>query len=182
MRSSGGARTLRRPGGSGEDNGKAPRGPCASSLGGLRLTMVEFREARAFVERHHRTHRAPRRYKFAVGLGDIRVRLLGVAIVGRPVARALCDGETLEVTRCCTLGHANACSMLYGACARAAAALGARRLVTYTLASEGGSSLRASGFHEAARSRGGEWDRPKVGRPRNDRHPLGPKVRWERIV
>jgi hypothetical protein len=112
--------------------------------------------------------------------------LVGVAIAGRPVARKLQDGATVEVTRTCTDGTKNANSMLYGAITRAAFALGYRRVITYTLASEPGSSLRAVGFRVDAElpARVG-WDVPS--RPRyetdlfgNERTPVGPKVRWVR--
>jgi hypothetical protein len=87
--------------------------------------------------------------KFAVGVaqGD---ELVGVACCGRPVARAFDDGLTLEVNRTCTLGTKNANSMLYGACWRAAKALGYQRLVTYTQAGESGVSLRAAGWRVVA--------------------------------
>lgn len=102
--------------------------------------------------------------------------LHGVAIAGRPVARHLDDGLTLEVTRVATDGVWNACSALYGACRRAAKALGYRRLITYTLLSETGASLRASGWCLVHRTRGEPWSRR---RPSLDGHPIGPKSRWE---
>jgi hypothetical protein len=102
-----------------------------------------------------------------------------VAIVGRPVARELAaDDFAAELTRCCTDGTRNACSMLYSAAWRAARALGYRRLVTYTLASEGGASLRAAGWHCIGEAGGGSWSR--TSRPRVDTHPLQIKLRWER--
>ncbi len=104
--------------------------------------------------------------------------VVGVAMVGRPVARHLQDGWTAEVTRCCTTGVKNACSMLYGACWRAARALGYRKLITYTLPEEGGGSLRGAGWWVVGNTnepRG--WNRP--GRPRVDLHPLQCKLRWE---
>ncbi|MGW4694046.1 XF1762 family protein [Kitasatospora cineracea] len=72
--------------------------------------------------------------------------LRAVAIVGRPVARHLDDGQTLEVTRTATDGVRNANSLLYGTCWRAAKALGYTRLITYTQAGESGASLRAAGW------------------------------------
>ena len=72
--------------------------------------------------------------------------LCGVAICGRPVARYLDDGLTLEILRCCTDGTDNACSKLYGACCRIGFDMGYERIVTYTLATESGASLRAAGF------------------------------------
>ncbi len=71
---------------------------------------------------------------------------MGVAICGRPVGRYLDDGMTCEINRCCTDGTYNACSMLYGACCRVAKAMGYRKIITYTLLSEPGTSLRASNF------------------------------------
>ena len=83
--------------------------------------------------------------KFAIG-AQVGEQLVGVAIVGRPVAPRLDDGLTAEITRVCTDGTRNACSLLYGACRKAAKALGYVRIFTYTLPEEGGSSLRAAGF------------------------------------
>jgi hypothetical protein len=88
------------------------------------------------------------------------------------------DGWTAEVTRVCTDGTRNACSILYGACWRAARALGYRRLVTYTLAHESGASLRAVGWRLIGQAGGGSWSR--AARPRVDRHPTQCKLRWER--
>ena len=103
--------------------------------------------------------------------------VVGVACVGRPVSRGFDDGWTLEVTRVASDGTRNVCSMLYGACRRASQALGYRRLVTYTLASEGGSSLRASGYREVWKTAGGSWDTPS--RPRVDKGPTCQKTLWE---
>jgi hypothetical protein len=103
--------------------------------------------------------------------------LHGVAIVGRPVARHLDNGWTVEVNRTCTDGTANANSMLYGAAARAARALGYRRLITYTLKSESGASLRGAGWHVVGERDGRSWSCPS--RPRTDKHPLEAKLLWE---
>ena len=108
--------------------------------------------------------------------------LRGVAIVGRPVARENQDGLTLEVNRTATDGTRNANSMLYGAAARAAQALGYRRIITYNQEGESGGSLRAAGYLPVAelRARPG-WDMP--GRPRQRHGPDEiPRLRWERIV
>ena len=101
----------------------------------------------------------------------------GVATVGRPIARYLQDGWTLEVTRVATDGCPNACSALYAAAWRATRALGYRRLVTYTLESEPGTSLTAAGWRCLGETSGGSWSR--ADRPRLDRAPLDLKVRWE---
>jgi len=97
----------------------------------LRTVPVTFAQASQFVADWHRHHRPPRGHKFSLGVADAEV-LVGVAIVGRPVARMLDDGLTLEVTRVATDGCRNACSLLYAATWQAAKALGYRRLITYT--------------------------------------------------
>lgn len=142
----------------------------------LELCPVTLREARAFIDRHHRHHRAPQGGLFAVGAA-LAGALVGVAIVGRPVARRLADDYTAEVTRLCADGTRNACSLLYAAAWRAARAMGYRRLVTYILATEGGASLRAAGFHVVAQTKAEGWSRPS--RPRVDLHPTQSKLRWE---
>lgn len=143
----------------------------------LLLCPLTLREARAFVARFHRHHPAPQGGLFAIGLATVDDGVIGVVIVGRPVARRLADGWTAEVTRLCTRGEKNACSMLYATAWRAARAMGYRRLVTYTLPSEGGASLRAAGWRLVGEAGGGTWSRS--GRPRVDTHPTQRKLRWE---
>lgn len=133
----------------------------------LRLVPVTFREARDFVEAWHRHHRPPPGHKFSIGVANDADALVGVCMVGRPVARAWDDGLTLEVNRSATDGTRNANSMLYGAAARAAFALGYRRVVTYTQEGESGASLRAAGWKVIAeRPPRKGWDMPS--RPRDD--------------
>ena len=142
----------------------------------MTVQPITLREARAFVARVHRHHGAPQGGLFAVAASEGE-EVVGVAIVGRPVARMLNDGWTAEVVRLATTGARNACSMLYAAAWRAARALGYRRLVTYTLPEEGGASLRASGWRLVGEAGGGKWNRK--GRPRVDLHPTQTKLRWE---
>lgn len=111
----------------------------------LALQPVTYREAARFVAVHHRHNKPPRGHKFSIGVAG-GAGLVGVIMVGRPVARALDNGLTAEVNRSCTDGTRNANSMLYGAAVRAAKAMGYRRVVTYTQAQESGCSLRAAGF------------------------------------
>jgi hypothetical protein len=134
-------------------------------------------EANAFVAQHHRHHGRVVGHRFSVGVADVAGDIRGVAIVGRPVARGLDNGRTLEITRVATDGAKDACSALYGACRRAAFALGYTRLVTYTLASEGGRSLVAAGFRVVGEVRGRSWS--CASRPRVDKHPTQAKLRWE---
>jgi hypothetical protein len=134
--------------------------------------------ALAFIDRVHRHHGRPQGYRFAVGAHDGQ-RLVAVATAGRPVSRRLDDGWTLEVTRVASDGTANACSALYGACWRAAKALGYSRAVTYIQDGETGASLRAAGWLLAAEldPRTG-WDMPS--RPRAEIGTGGVRrQRWE---
>lgn len=143
----------------------------------LELQPITFAEASEFVRLHHRHHRPPRGQRFAIAVNNGGWVVVGVVMAGRPVARMNDDGYTAEVTRCCTNGHRNACSMLYRAAWRAAREMGFRRLITYTLPSEGGASLRGAGFMLLGERGGGAWSR--AGRPRVDDHPTGTKLLWE---
>jgi hypothetical protein len=140
------------------------------------LRGVSIAAASAFVARHHRHAGRVQGAKFAVGAA-CGARLVGVVLVGRPVARGLDDSATLEVRRLCTTGAPNACSLLLGAACRTARTLGYRRLVTYTLATEPGSSLRAAGWQATGQVNPRSWSCPS--RPRTDSHPLVARCRWE---
>lgn len=142
----------------------------------LRIVPIGLAEANEYVRLHHRHHRPVPGAKFciAVMLADC---VVGVAIVGRPIARMLDDGFTLEVNRTATDGTKNANSALYGACRRATFALGYTKLVTYTLPSESGASLRGAGWRCLGEAGGGKWSRQS--RPRVDLHPTQRKLRWE---
>ena len=143
----------------------------------LTIAPIAYCDACAFVERHHRHHDPPRGHKFSIAVQDDEGVVRGVAMVGRPVARGLDDGFTAEVLRVATDGCDNACSALYGACWRAAKGMGYRKLVTYTLATEPGSSLRGAGWRVVAEVKGRSWSTPS--RPRIDHHPTDDKLRWE---
>jgi hypothetical protein len=148
----------------------------------LHLVPITLAQANEHVLAWHR-HNAPVvGHKFSVGAADEEGILRAVAIVGRPVSRVLDDGQTLEVNRVASDGARNANSMLYGACARAAFALGYTRLITYTQAVESGSSLRAAGWKVLAErpSRIG-WSAPS--RPRdNTGYESTPRQLWEVVA
>jgi len=139
------------------------------------LTPLTRAAARAWIRDVHRRLSPPLGDVIRVGL-QIDGVLVGVAMAGRPVARMLDNGLTLEVTRVATTGQRNACSMLYGAIRRAATALGYTRLVTYTLEHEPGSSLRAAGWVQTGTTGTGEWSRPS--RARRPAEQPAPKRRW----
>jgi hypothetical protein len=142
----------------------------------LHLTKIELKEANDFVAALHRHHKPVVGHKFSLG-AVAADKLIGVAIVGRPVARMRDDGDTLEVTRLCTDGTPNACSFLYGACAKAAFALGYHRIGTYILASEPGTSLMAAGWRLLGERGGGSWSRSE--RLRTDKAPIERKLLFE---
>lgn len=110
------------------------------------IIPITLKQANEYVTAYHRHHKAVRGCKFCIGLVDDDKHLVGVAICGRPVSRYYDNGETLEINRLCTNGYKNACSRLYGACVRIAKEMGYKKIITYTLQSEDGSSLKASNF------------------------------------
>lgn len=149
----------------------------------LEIVPCSIQDAKAFVRQHHRHHRPPVSGLFAVAAAR-GGSVVAVAVVGRPVARGNQDGWTAEVTRLCSIdppqpnGHASgACSALYAACWRAAKSLGWKRLITYTLDTEPGGSLRGAGWRVVAEVSGRSWSCKS--RPRVDKHPTQGKLRWE---
>jgi ParB family chromosome partitioning protein len=148
----------------------------------LDVVPVTLATANAFVAQHHRHHRPVVGHKFSIGCTDTddndgEEKLVGVAIVGRPVSRHLDDGFTLEVNRCCTDGTKNACSMLYAAAWRAARAIGYRKLITYILETESGISLKAVGWKCAGEAGGLRWTGER--KPEIDLYPAQKKLRFE---
>ena len=144
----------------------------------LRVIPCTFKAACSFIANHHRHHRPPAGSVINVAVIDDGGLVRGVATAGRPVARMLDDGFTLEVNRVATDGAPNACSALYGAIARIARAMGYASIVTYTLPSEGGSSLRGAGWDVEGESGGGAW--VHSGSARSNDWPLSTKWRWRK--
>lgn len=136
---------------------------------------MHIREANEFVAEYHRHSLPTVGGKWAIGAA-VGGKLVGVAIAGRPVARRLDDGKTLEILRVCTDGTANACSFLYGRVARIARLMGYKRIITYTLAEESGASLRAVGGRIVGEVQPKEWSVPS--RPRKSQRVYG-KVKWK---
>lgn len=143
----------------------------------LSLIPVSLKEANAFVDAHHRHHKSVTGHKFSIGC-EQDGRLVGIVIAGRPVSRYLDDGLTLEVTRLCTTGKRNACSMLYAAAARAAKAMGYRKIITYTLETEDGASVRAAGWQCCGSAGGTCWTGKR--RPAVQEYPAIKKLRYEK--
>lgn len=151
----------------------------------LRLTPIDLRSANTFIRLFHRHHKQVQGHRFSLSAynGD---ELVGVAIVGRPVARGCDPGTTVEVTRLCTNGTKNACSFLYGAAARAAKALGYRLIQTYILETEPGTSLKAAGWRHAKVIAGRQWEHSTAsqlfldGHTRRTDQTIMAKQRWEK--
>jgi len=144
------------------------------------LQPITLTEANEFVSRYHRHHGKVQGHKFSIALND-GVGVIGVAIIGRPIARNLDNGWTLEVTRLCIKnGFKDAASMLYAASWRATRALGYKRLITYILKSETGVSLQAANWRLIGEAGGGTWNRKD--RPRIDKHSTEKKMLFEVTV
>jgi hypothetical protein len=143
----------------------------------MEAVPVHLREANEFVVKYHRHSLPTVGGKFALG-ACVDGKLVGVAIAGRPVARKLDDGLTLEVLRVCTDGTPNACSFLYARVAKIARLMGYERIVTYTLEEESGASLKAVGAKVVGTARAKEWSVPS--RPRKSQQVYDkPKLKWE---
>jgi hypothetical protein len=142
----------------------------------LELQPINFSEACEFIRKYHSHHLPPQGHKFSIAVNDGE-KVVGVVVIGRPVARYNDTGWIAEVTRCCTDGTPHVASMLYGAAWRAAKAMGYKRLITYTLIEEKGTSLIASGWKVIGETAGGSWSCKS--RKRIDKHPLGQKTLWE---
>lgn len=142
-----------------------------------RTKPISLREASQFVNANHRHHSSPQGHKFSIALydGDL---VIGVIIAGRPVSRNQDDGFTLEVTRCCVRPvYKNGITKLYAAVYRVAQAMGYERIITYTLKSESGTSMKAANFTRKHISKGGSWN--SKNRQRENKHPLEAKYLWE---
>lgn len=108
--------------------------------------------------------------------------MVGVATIGRPVARmGGSPSEVLEVTRLCTDGTPNACSALYAAAGRVGREAGYKRIQTYILADEPGTSLKAAGWVCEGEAGGGQWKHTD-GKPRRTDQPIEKKQRWAKAL
>ena len=144
----------------------------------MKIIPISLKTANEFVIKHHRHHSKVQGCKFCIGVVDDKGKLRGAAIVGRPVSRFLDNGLTAEVTRLCTDGYKNACSFLYAACAKIAKLMGYDRIITYILATEKGTSLKASSWACGGLLGGGNWNVP--GRPRNNSAYTDKKVMYSK--
>jgi hypothetical protein len=134
---------------------------------------LTLRVANEFVAKYHRHNKQARGHRFSLGAmwGD---KLFGVAIVGRPISRMMDDGLTAEVTRVCVSETApkNTISYLYGKIWRVWQQMGGKRMITYTLKSESGSTMKAVGWKMI-----GETDKVKKGKGWTNR----PGREWQEV-
>ena len=147
----------------------------------LRVIPLTLKQLNETIERLHRHHKRVQGHRFSLGVlqGE---DLVGACSVGRPVARGCSPYEVAEVTRLVTNGTYNACSILYAAAARACKAMGFKKIQTYILKEEPGTSLSAAGWTFVGITQGGDWNHSKanVGTRRTDQ-PQGQKQRWEKV-
>lgn len=150
----------------------------------MRLTLIpmELKDANAFVDMLHRHHKHTQGHRFSIGCIDEDNVVHGVAIVGRPVSRYTNHHTTLEVTRLCTDGTPNACSFLYSAAARIGRALGYKKIQTFILETEPGTSLIASGWEFEKVFEGGAWKQRKDGCIRTNDFPICAKLKFVKAL
>ena len=144
------------------------------------LTLAQ---ANAFVAEFHRHHKPVVGHRFSIAAYKGKV-LVGVVIVGRPVARLTDQNRVAEVTRLATDGTRNACSFLYATAARAADAMGFDWIQTFTLPEEGGASLRAAGWECLGEAGGGSWNKGGARSHKNRREdqPQQVKHKWRKLL
>ncbi|NOY60448.1 MAG: hypothetical protein GXO75_16170 [Calditrichaeota bacterium] len=136
-----------------------------------------MKEANDFVRKYHRHNDSTQGGKFAISLWKDE-KMIGVAIAGRPVARNLDDGFTVEILRVCTDGTKNANSKLYGTMRKICKLMGYKKIITYTLQEESGSSLLAVGAEIVAEVNPQEWNNNKRKRKSQSVYKQY-KFRWE---
>tara|TARA_R100001443_G_C3347744_1_gene176043 strand:- start:634 stop:1092 length:459 start_codon:yes stop_codon:yes gene_type:complete len=149
----------------------------------LQTIPISIKDANLFVENFHRHNKPVRGAKFSIG-ASYEDKLVGVAIVGRPVARRLDDGFTAEAVRVCVISEApkNTNSFLYGRIWRIWQQMGGKRMITYTLQSESGSSLKGAGYKIIGETGGWEKGKGWTTRPGREWQPVvgQMKFKWER--
>lgn len=125
----------------------------------IKAAPIDLKTAQNYIDKYHRHHKHSHGDKYRVAAVDENNNIIGVIQVGRPVNRNLDNGTILEVLRCCSNGERNVCSFLYSRAARIAKEMGYKKIITYILGNESGSSLKASGWHlEQDNVGGGSWD------------------------
>ena len=145
------------------------------------IAPITLKEANRFVDMFHRHNKHCRGCKFCLALYEDK-ELVGVAICGRPIARNLDNGLTLEILRVCVKDTApkGANSKLYARCRKIGQSMGYKKVITYTLKSESQCSLRAVSARKEAEVKPGTWNRKnrkRISQPVYKQE----KIRWELI-
>lgn len=144
----------------------------------MKIVPLTLSEVNTFIEQNHRHHKRVQGHRFSLGLIDDS-GLIGVCVVGRPVARNTDWKTVAEVTRLCTDGSKNACSKLYATSAAIARLMGFQAIQTFILETESGVSLKASGWSLVGESPGGQWKHTD-GKPRRTDQPICRKLKYEK--
>ena len=148
----------------------------------MKVIPISLKEANEYVDNFHRHTKGSRGHKFSIGASDDE-NLIGVAIVGRPISRHLDDGFTAEVLRVCVKEDSpkNTCSFLYGRCWRIWQQMGGMKMITYTLKSESGSSIKALDWKILGETGGWKEGKGLTTRPGREWQPIHgqKKLRWE---
>lgn len=145
----------------------------------MEIAPISLKESNRFVDMFHRHNKHCRGCKFCLALYHNK-ELIGIAIAGRPVARNLDDGFTLEILRVCVKDTApkGANSKLYARCRKIGQSMGYKKIITYTLEKESGDSLRAVSARKDAEVKPGNWNR--LNRKRDFQSVFNEKkIRWE---
>lgn len=143
----------------------------------MKVIPISLKQANNYIFCFHRHNKPVQGHKWSIGVVDEYGVLIGVGTVGRPIARLLDDGFTLEILRVCTNGTPNLNSFIYGKIARIARMMGYQKIITYTLEKESGASLRAVGAIPTVLNKSNGWDRKN--RPRNNQEVyFEKKIRW----
>jgi len=143
----------------------------------IQAVRVELKEANAFIDVTHRHHKPVRGHRFSIG-AECGGKLVGIATIGRPVAPKTDKKHIAEVTRLASNGSKNVCSFLYGKAARIARELAFKKIQTFVLLSEPGTSLKAAGWVCEGKTGDGDW----TNRPGRSSDNAGPKYKWSKSL
>ncbi len=147
----------------------------------MKSVRVELSEANAFIDPNlggcHRHHGSVQGHRFSIGC-EVAGKLVGVATVGRPVAPKTDKKYIAEVTRLATNGSKNVCSFLYAKAARIAQEMAFKKIQTFVLLTETGTSLKAAGWVCEGETGKGDW----TNRPGRNGSNAGPKMKWSKTL
>jgi hypothetical protein len=159
------------------------------------IAPIPLSVANDFVKKYHRHNDERKIHKFSLGLykkSEDKDILIGVAICGSPTGISYNGKSFLEVYRVCVTEANNSCSMLYGRCTRIAKELGYEKLITYTLKTEPGTTVKASGFElETDEAGGKKWTGKRAKEREKKRNEAGivlklppeeKKNRWAKLL